>query len=382
MPCFHGTSESCILVSIKPTLKESSMDRTPPAQSDVARTAAEFSKAGLSVVRVRGDGTKRPEGLWQDRTKVRPAVSELRRQFPMGDDPAGYGVGVVYGGVSGGVLMIEFEGSAMAEGWFERAYAACAEHGAADEFQALCGGWAERSPSGGIHLHVRVTGGACPGNLKIASREMLFEEMDERQRDAVRADPGRTYPKVMIETRGEGGFAVRAPSGGPVHGSGLPYVRVQGGPHTIPDMPLDRVIALLAALHTLNEYTAPAPVARPAERTVAPRPDGEGLTPFDDFDERGDWAELLDGILFESGTTYEGVAEWTRYGKDPRDGHSATIGYAGKDLLYVFSTSVGELPQNVAMSKSKVHTWLTQGAWTPAAYQAAARDLRARGYGG
>ena len=38
---------------------------------------------------------------------------------------------------------------------------------------------------------------------------------------------------MLIETRGEGGFIIVAPSGGPVHPSGRPYVLRSGGFDTI-----------------------------------------------------------------------------------------------------------------------------------------------------
>ena len=42
------------------------------------------------------------------------------------------------------------------------------------------------------------------------------------------ADPDDKW-KVLIETRGEGGFAVIAPSYGKVHPTGKPYQLLQGG---------------------------------------------------------------------------------------------------------------------------------------------------------
>ena len=58
----------------------------------------------------------------------------------------------------------------------------------------------------------------------------------------------------------------------------------------------------------------------------------------DDFNERADWADILlplGAVLHhESG----GVRYWTRPGKDRRDGHSATTGYADDaDRLKVFT---------------------------------------------
>lgn len=358
-----------------------------PTQSALREAAREMDQAGLCVVRVRGDGTKRPEGSWKALQASRSSSAALARQFPPGDAPAAtYGVGVVCGSISGNLLMIEFEGAAVKEGWLTMAAQTVAAHpdpAVSAAWDAVMGGWVEESPSGGLHLHVRVTGGPCPGNIKIASRELRIDEMDARQLAAVTADPARTFPKTMIETRGEGGFAVRAPSGGSVHPSGWAYTRVHGSPADIPEVPAEAVSGLLSALEMLNVYVAPAHSARPAGGRTAARvdpSDGEGLSPFEDFNERADWETILDGILFRSGTAHDGIEQWTRLGKDPADGHSATIGFGG-DLLHVFSSSVGELPTGQSMNKAQVYTWLRFGSIDSAACSKAAKELRASGYG-
>lgn len=355
-----------------------------PTASAIRQAARTMDDAGLSVIRVKGDGTKRPEGSWKSAQSVRFPGAVLSRMFPPGDTLAsGYGVGVICGAVSGGLLMIEFEGAAVKEGWLARAATAAATAGLAEEWDDLMSGWVEMSPSGGLHLHVRVHGGACPGNLKLASRELRPSEMDERQAATVSADPTKTFPKIMVETRGEGGFAVRAPSGGTVHPSGKAYARVHGSALTIPVMPLEAVEGLLTALRSLNEYEPPAARARPAHGRTAPQVtpvDGQGLSPFDDYNDRADWEEILDGILFRSGTNYEGTELWTRLGKDPANGHSATIGFGG-DILHVFSSSVSELPEGRSLNKAQAYTWLRFGAIDPAACSKAAKELRAAGYG-
>lgn len=359
---------------------------TNPTANDLRAQARRLHEAGMSVVRVRGDGSKRPEGKWERAQTERFTPGALSAMFPSGDHEAPYGIGVVCGAVSCGLLMIEFEGAAVREGWIQRADAAMQAAGLLSEWEKLLKGWSEYSPSGGVHLHVRILPGpnvAVPGNLKLAQRQALPEELDARQREILARDPERTWAKTMIETRGEGGFAVRAPSGGPVHPSGKSYAPLLGSPETVAFLPLETVERILDVLRGLNDYTPPPAAAgrasrgelRPADR----RTSEDGLSPFEDFNARGEWAEILEGILEYTETRRDGVELWTRTGKDPRDGHSATIGYGAEGVLHVFSSSVSELPTGRSLNKAQAYTWLRFGNLDD--YADAARELSAAGYG-
>jgi hypothetical protein len=354
-------------------------------KSDLRATARRLHEAGMSVVKVRGDGTKRPYGRWEDAQSKRLAAGALSGMFPAGDETAAYGIGVVCGAVSGGLLMVEFEGAAVREGWIQRADAAMQAAGLVGAWERLAGGWSEYSPSGGVHMHVRVTGGECPGNLKLAQRTALPEELDARQRKILATDPERRWAKTMVETRGEGGFAVRAPSGGPVHPSGRAYAPLLGGPDTVQTLPVEAVEALLDVLRGLNVYEAPPAAAGRASRGELRKAErgevGGGTSPFEDFNARGEWAEILEGVLEYTETRRDGVELWTRTGKDPRDGHSATIGYGAEGVLHVFSSSVSELPVGRSLNRAQAYTWLRFGNLDGQAYADAARELSAAGYG-
>src|SRR5437764_1472974 len=66
------------------------------------------------------------------------------------------------------------------------------------------------------------------------SQDPAAEGQHEGNGHARRPDPSiEDGFKVLIETRGEGGYAVEAPSFGSVHPSGRPYVQERGGPDTI-----------------------------------------------------------------------------------------------------------------------------------------------------
>src|SRR5205807_10418782 len=117
--------------------------------------------------------------------------------------------------VSGHLEMLEIEGRAVADGTAQRFFAAFAEHGLTDLRDRIVGGYSETSPSSGLHLYYRITDAPALGNLKLARR------------------PTPDGPVPLIETRGEGGFVVTAPSHGPVHPTGQPWRRVTGNPVSV-----------------------------------------------------------------------------------------------------------------------------------------------------
>jgi putative DNA primase/helicase len=98
----------------------------------------------------------------------------------------------------------------------------------------------------------------------------------------------------------------------------------------------------------------------------------------DDFNERADWADILQPLgavlHHESG----GERYWTRPGKDRRDGPSATTGYADDaDRLKVFSTHWPPFADGEVYTKFGAYALLNHGG----DHQAAARELSRRGYG-
>lgn len=349
----------------------------------------EFEAAQFAVVPVRPDGSKVPAAFWKTYRSRRPTLEQLGDWF----GPGIYdGLGIICGAVSGGVEMLEMEGRALAEGYQQRLAAALADHGLTEVWQRITRGYAERTPSGGVHVLYRVVDGPVRPNTKLARRPSTPEELDawktrqqadvdtenddarreRRQRALDRITSGEQVPQVLIETRGEGGFVVVAPSGGRTHPSGRPWRLVSGGPAHLATITATERDALFAVAELLDSVPAPSP---PAPR---PRRSGDetgGPRPGDDFNAKADWTEILE----PHGWRYMGPsgpgALWCRPGKS--HGISATTGTRGDgDCLYVFSTSTlfeAEQPY----SKFAAFTLLEYGG----DYQAAARYLARRGYG-
>lgn len=146
-----------------------------------------------------------------------------------------------------------------------------------------------------------------------------------------------------IDVRGDGGQVVAAPT---IHPTGAPYRWRPGhGPDDI------AVAAAPTWLHTLLELEPTPPPAPPRSRALGVVSDDED-SPAAVFNASTTWEQLLtrDGWTLAR-TLGSGEQRWTRPGKTPRDGVSATVGHAGRDVLKVFTSSVPELEADRAYSR-------------------------------
>ncbi|WP_263170647.1 DUF927 domain-containing protein [Streptomyces sp. SCSIO ZS0520] len=339
------------------------------AQPTSLRAAArELHDAGLCVLPIKADGTKRPSVSWLS-YKVERTTPEQHDGWFGGDRPAG--IAVVYGQVSGNVELLEFEGLAIREGLLDAVTEIMQDSGLGEPWAAILSGWVTESPSGGRHYRVRVEGGDVPGNTKLASRLARPEEYTEAEQQRVRERPDARVVRVLIETRGEGGYGLVEPSGGLVHASGRPYARLAGGPGNIPVLGAEVVDAIRDVCRMVDALPLPT-VAKTAPRPAPPRPDGS-LRPGDDYEARTPWDEVLRGVfrpLHTRGSeTYWGWA-------DGVGGVKATTGKNDADRLYVFATG-SEFQAEVPYSKFTAYALLHHGG----DHRAAARALGAQGFG-
>jgi N12 class adenine-specific DNA methylase len=333
--------------------------------NDMAAAALAWWDFGCSVLRVETDGSKRPlPHQWAPYQQQRATREEVATWFQNGHP----GVGIVTGAVSGDLEMLEFEGRAINEGLVEQLRSRLNDLGHPNLWGWVTSGYQEMSPSGGIHVLYRVQGGA-DRNTRLAQREARDDELtDDEQREFRKS--GRRARRVLIETRGEGGFVVVAPSHGPVHDSGRPWETLSGKPWTILTITAAERDALHMAARDLDQVPAPPPIPEPAPR----RAQDEGLRPGEDFNLRASWHQVLEShgwvaVGGDSARTF-----WRRPGKN--HGVSAVTGGDRGDYLWVFSTSTA-LPSEQALSK-----WRTYGLLDHAGdFRAAAQALAAAGYG-
>ena len=313
-------------------------------------TAMAYLAAGLSCLPA-AKARKHPAiGSWKNWQTRLPTEVEVRAWFSNPHDA----ICVVAGSVSGNLECLDFDnGGELFAAWIEKV-----------DTGLLAQLVIEQTPSGGYHVCYRVAGngeqgtGVVDGNLKLARGIR-----DGKQ-------------KTLIETRGEGGLFLCAPTEG--------YSLQQGDFAHLPTIAPDTRQSLLDAARSLDELPAASTPTAPAGANVgqpgadfapAGGKDAFDLAPGDDFNARGDIHPLLEAAGWQfAGNNPDGNELWTRPGKDPRNGISATY----KDgSFYVFSSNAAPFEPNVKYSPFAVYATLHHNG----DYTAAASALLTQGYG-
>ncbi len=316
------------------------------SDAPVLYAALKATASGLVVVPPRPDGSKAPVGEWKRYQTEPPGRAQIERWYANGQ----VGIGLVCGKVSGNLECLEFETEQIYQAFVDAAQAANLDL----LIDRIEGGYLEASPRGGVHWLYRCT--QIAGNTKLA-REPA---------------PDGTV-NVLIETRGEGGYVIVAPSSGPTHPSGRPYLLLRGGFGSIPTIsPAERaeLQRLAAAFDRMPHPIRSAPASHPNPSTSA----ADGERPGDEYNRRTSWREILEPagwkLVFQRGE--EGY--WCRPGKSR--GISATTNYQGSGLLYVFSTST-VFDAEAGYSKFATYALIHHGG----DHHTAARTLSNLGYG-
>jgi putative DNA primase/helicase len=307
--------------------------------ADVARI---WQAAGVSVIPILANQTKRPAIRWSPYIAAAPTLDEVHDWWGNGKT---WGLALICGGVSGGLELTEIEARAMGSESLTEIMNRMDELGARHIWELLSGpeGFTETSPSGGIHFLYRISDHEVPGNTKIA----------QKVQDA---DGNRL---CLVETRGHGGYVITAPTSGICHPSGEAWQLLAGEYGKLPTITWQERSLFHEALRLALDETPPSaatvavPSGTPIHASLLPSPvstgtiaaTSNGSTPGDAFEDQTDWSQILTGWTV-SRQGHGNEREWTRPGKDPREGISATTGRANdRDRLYVFSTSTIFEPQ-------------------------------------
>lgn len=320
--------------------------------SDNVEAALAWAKAGCSVIPIRADGTKKPAVEWKRYQSTPADEAQIRRWFTGTE----LGIAVITGAVSGGLEMTELEARATDGEHFDKIQeAADVNFDNWDKWILGHRTYAEHTPSGGIHLLYRVSDSVVPGNTKLANN---------------------AANECLAETRGEGGYVIVAPTGGKVHATGEDWRAINGClPAGITTIPFSLRNELHGVLKTALDER-PAPVVREPRFEPVRQVNPGDESPGDHFSRVTSWAEILepDGWTFHH---HEGREDfWTRPGKDPKLGHSASTGYSDSgDRMYVWSSS-SSLPTETPMSKFFVYSFLNFPDMATAA-----ASLRRQGFG-
>lgn len=292
---------------------------------------------GVSVIPTQG---KRSVGAWK------PYQSQLATPEQVGDwfdGDADVGVAAVCGGVSSNLTMFELEGRASK--LYPLLQVKAAELGYDELWQRVDNGWREASPSGGTHWFVRST--KVDRNLKLAADES---------------------GNVLAETRGSGGYVIVAPTSGGHHETGKPWVRLAGGPASIPRVTEQE----LEVLYRLFRFFDRCPEKAAPKENAPRRAPVSGDRPGDLYAAANTWEDILLPLGWKQDSSDSQEDYWTRPGKER--GVSASTRADGN--LYVFSTST-DLPHETPLSKFHVYAHYHHGG----NYGEAAKSLAGSGYG-
>jgi Bifunctional DNA primase/polymerase, N-terminal len=319
--------------------------RTAPG-SYAHHTALQAAAAGISVVPIRTDGTKQPDLIgWREYQKHRASEMELERWFCSGEP----GIAFITGAISQNLEALDFDSPLIFEAWLRHIQQ---DPALACLYDHVSWGYLESTPAGGKHLLYRCD--KVEGNQKLASR------------------PNGDKRETLIETRGEGGLIIVAPSRGAVHPSGKPYLLQRGGVSSIRAITAHQRELLFAVARTFD--TMP-PVDLSSIPPRKPRRlQSDGLRPGDLFNQQASWEEVLLPHGWQLVRVTNGEGYWRRPGKRG-PGISATTNHHGYDLLYVFSTST-VLEFQKGYTKFSVYCLLNHNG----IFSAAARELAELGY--
>ena len=314
-------------------------------------TVIDYRQAGLCVLPAILAQKRPAVSSWKVFQTRMPTEIEVSRWFEQ--DQA---VCLICGAISGNLEMLDFDlGGEAFQAWYD-----AVERADPDLLSRLV---IEQSPSGGWHVAYRCQAPVC-GNMKLAHRRQIVDGPDEvaiggkSYRPRQDAD-GQWYVLLtLIETRGEGGLFLCAPTPG--------YELLQGDFAELPVLDESQRDLLLEAAWSLNEH-----VPEPVNQSGSTSESADGR-PGDDFNERGDVRAVLrrHGWTLVKGGDNE---YWRRPGKTSV--WSATL---KEGVLFVFSSSAAPFEPQQAYSPFSVYALLEHGG----DFVGAASALRGQGFGG
>lgn len=264
---------------------------------------------GLSCIPVEMP-SKRPKGAWREFQRLPPTPEQVRAWNSQNG-------AIICGAVSGNLICIDFDAN-LDNG--ESVFHTFMEH--FWDITQIDEPVIQRTPSNGYHIVVRCEE-PVEGNTKLAAT----------------ADH-----KVLIETRGEGGYFVASPSEG--------YEIIQGSWAQIPTVSREQLDLLFDharsfdAKHPLPTVThmPQKPHDEQPQYSEHPNmPQGLRSRVGDEFDEKATTADIVNMLTVhgwtQGRTRADGSVEMVRPGKALKEGISATVGWAGRKGLYVFTSS-------------------------------------------
>lgn len=259
------------------------------------------------------------------------------------------GIGIICGAISGNLfgLDVDCKYDTTGELWDDFAYELlCAFPKLRDRFYIVL------TPSGGFHIYYRVDG-PVGGNEKLAQRATTEEEKKNKN-DKVR---------VLIETRGEGGYCATYPTQG--------YQVVQGTINDLPILSREEHEKVLAIARGFNQYVE----EEPPKKLTKVEANIDLDNPFKNYNAAAD----VPGLLEKHGWSIVRTSKLRTYLKRPgNDSKAEHSGHYNHDmgLFKVFSTSTVFEPDR-GYDAAEVYSILECGGDKKEAF----KSLLSQGYG-
>ena len=279
---------------------------------EIKDKAKEYLKAQLSVIPTKED--KRPAlPTWTPYQSQRIKEDEVDALFNTAK-----GIGIICGAISGGLEVIDVDTKHDTTGSLWEELRGLIEDNLPELYSRLV---IAQTISGGYHIYYRCS--SIAGNLKLSTKKNR---------------------EVLVETRGEGGYVIAPPT--------PKYTYIQGDPGNIPTItPEDRDI-LFSISKSFNELEEIKPKVNTTTSTTY---NSTGLSPFEDYNQRGDIVGLLKSkgwrVVNQKGERINLLRPGSTDSKTSGNYHT------GLRVLRVFSSST-EFNPNKGYSPSQVFSLL------------------------
>ena len=285
---------------------------------------------------------KRPDGTWEQYQKRSITDQEIQNKFSTVDLEATR-IGIVCGKISGNLEVLDFDNHlGNAEEVFN-------DFKFSPEVSLIVNKCTiEKTQGGGFHVYYRCT--EVQGNLKLASIPTMGNSKNKQE--------------CLIETRGEGGFIVCAPSCG--------YELIQGDFSGIPEITSDERDTLLSTARAFDKTDKKIKSNFKKSREFTGKP-------WELYDVSPEGLKECKELLNENGWSYlfttKGLEHWVRPGKTT--GTSAT--FEGNKFR-VYSTNGAPFETEYIYVPSVIYTLLKYGNESEH-FKQATRDFVKMGFG-
>jgi len=280
-----------------------------PALYSRIETALKYISYGLSVIPT--NEKKIPViKSWKEYQSKKMTKVEVTKEFIK---PSG--IAIICGAVSGNLEVIDVDTKYDLTGKLWEELYKIIEDNIPEIFNSLV---IAQTKSGGYHIYYKCN--EIKGNLKLANRKASAEEIAKDPKDKVR---------VLIETRGEGGYVIAPDTEG--------YKFIKGSPDNIPLITPEQKEKLFFISRSFNEIPAEPVKVSKTSPPINPNNTYQGLGSFEDYNQRGDIVELLISQGW-SITKEQGDRIYLKRAGDTTSEQSGNF-HTKLRVLYIFSTS-------------------------------------------